>query len=439
MCRPSIIGNEFSLVEESTWEVKMDFRILFYKDELTKEKEFRLKKKKVANKFLIPSILLLIILSTVIVMTIFNKSDFKWDHIYGGQSKYAINDIIQSKDGNFVIIGTKNYGSSAAKIWLIKVNTEGQPLWNKLLTDEYNSTAEGSSITECPEGGFIITGEFYNESIRKWQILLFRVSEDGTVLWSKGLINDIQDERPYNIIQSSDGGFVITGSIDNDSYHRDCLVTKIDSAGNRVWNCSFGGYSTDIAYRIVEIVTDQFVVAGRTRFLPGKGNTNMYLVKLNSSGVIWEKTIGGGLYTKAFDLIKTSDGGLVLAGSSRESYEDDQQFAVVKVNREGETEWSKVYDFKGIGLCIIQSKDGNLVITGQSIDNTSLGGAVLVLKTDMNGNIIDYHHYGREEHRERVTAIIQATTEYIIIVGYGEIGGDWKPLIIESWFHKISI
>jgi len=371
-------------------------------------------------------------LSTLVFIIISNNHEFRWYQLYSGQSNYVISDIIEAKDGNFIVIGTKMHGSSAAKIWLMKVNTDGHPLWNKSLS---NSPAEGHSIAECSDGGFIIAGEFFNESLWRWQILLLRISEDGTVLWSKNLLNKIQDERPYDILRSSDGGFAITGSRDKDSYYRDCLVTKIDSFGNKLWDYSFGGYSTDVAYSIVETAVEEFVVAGRTRFLSGMGNTNMYLAKLNASGLIWEKAFGGSLYTKAYDLLKTSDGGLVLVGCSRESYEDDNHFTVVRVDNEGETKWSKVYDYKGIGFCIIQPNDENLVIVGE----TRSMQRILVLKTDMNGSVVAHQQYGREEYTERVTSIIQASTEDLIMVGYSEIGGDWEPRIVEAWFHKIII
>lgn len=78
-----------------------------------------------------------------------------------------------------------------------------------------------------------------------------------------------------------------------------------------------GGNKNDVAYSVQQTNDGGYIVAGYTESF-GKGEKDIYILKLDKRGVvIWEKTFGGSKDDVAYLIQQTNDGGYIVAGYTK--------------------------------------------------------------------------------------------------------------------------
>ena len=134
------------------------------------------------------------------------------------------------------------------------------------------------------------------------------------------------DDQGYDIRQTPDGGFIVTGySSSNDGdvsgNHggEDVWVVKLNNTGTIQWQKSFGGSENDEGYS-VQLTTDGgYIICGQSASNNGDvtgnhGNSDVWVVKLNSAGSIqWQKSFGGSGEDAGL-IWQTTDGGYIVVG-----------------------------------------------------------------------------------------------------------------------------
>jgi outer membrane protein assembly factor BamB len=63
----------------------------------------------------------------------------------------------------------------------------------------------------------------------------------------------------------------------------DAFLLKTDADGNEIWSRTFGGQDRDYGYSVDETSDGGFVITGSTVSF-GAGNTDVYLVKTDGNG-----------------------------------------------------------------------------------------------------------------------------------------------------------
>lgn len=182
------------------------------------------------------------------------------------------------------------------------------------------------------------------------------------------------------------------------------------------WQKSFGGTLDETATSIKQTNDGGYIVAGKTNSTDGDVTDNIYLsldfwiLKLNSTGDIqWKKTLGGSQEDFASSINQTNDGGYIVAGSTKFSFNGgipgnhgDYDFWVIKLNSIGNIEWQKTLGGSGTdnALEIQQTLDGGFIVVGDSRSNngnlTSNNGSCdgWIVKLDATGNIEWQKNYG---------------------------------------------
>jgi hypothetical protein len=91
---------------------------------------------------------------------------------------------------------------------------------------------------------------------------------------------------------------------------------RTDSYGNAQWNKTYGGTGDEAFFGcdIVQTVDGGYAIAGATDSY-GAGNTDFWLIKMNSNGDMkWNQTYGGIGQENATSLVQANDGGYAIAG-----------------------------------------------------------------------------------------------------------------------------
>jgi hypothetical protein len=333
-------------------------------------------------------------------------NSLQWSKTYGGTGIDVGNDIVQTIDGGYAIIGystssdedvTANAG--AHDYWIAKLDATGNMSWQKSFG--YLGTDEGLSIVQTTDNGYLITGVLdvsasggagntKNANSRHaggdyWAI---KLDINGTLQWSKyfgGSFTDI----PYDVIQTNTG-YILVGSSDSDDIditnsngQYDFWVISISNNGDLIWEKSFGGSEIDEARAIVDAGDGNYLIVGDTRSNDGdisenKGGADLWVIKIDPLGnLVWEKTLGGGSFDVGRSIKKLPDGGFLISGSSRSPDGDvmmnqgQNDAWVLKINNTGNLDWEKAIGGTAIDFAndAIQLIDGSVIAVGESNSN----------------------------------------------------------------------
>lgn len=220
----------------------------------------------------------------------------------------------------------------------------------------------------------------------------------------------------YSVKQTLDKGYIIAGSTSSFGQgNTDFYLLKLDSMGQKKFETSFGGYSNEIAKSVVQLVDSSYVILGYTSSF-GIGGYDVFLVKADKNGVFeWQKTIGGNDWDFAYSIEQTLDGGFIIGGTTYSFGYGNADGYVIKTDVSGNVIWSKTYggkrddEFKSV----IQTADGNYALTGYTKSyNDSLGDAWL-FKIDLNGDSIWSKYYGGNKE-DFGNQVVEKSNEFFI-------------------------
>jgi hypothetical protein len=199
----------------------------------------------------------------------------------------------------------------------------------------------------------------------------------------------------------------------------------------------FGGYGVDIGYSVKPTKDRQYIVTGSTSSY-GAGNTDMYLVKVDSFGVvIWQKTFGGFTNDVGKSVVQLPDSGYVVAGFTNSFGAGGYDVYLVRTDKAGNLIWQKTFggtdwDFAND---VVLTPDGDIAVVG----NTSSYGHGkkdgLFLKFDYSGNLVQQKFIGGVENEE-LRSIIVTNDLFLASVGYTESKGDLNG---DCYFAKLDL
>ncbi len=212
-------------------------------------------------------------------------------------------------------------------------------------------------------------------------------------------IGDSLSEGARSICPTSDGGAVLAGyTFSEGNGSSDILLVKIDAFGNELNSYTYGGALRDYANRVRQTGDGGYVIVGYTSSF-GTGGKDVYLLKINSSGIQeWQATYGTAVEEIGQDVIQTSDGGYIISGWAESDELGEHDTYIIKVDSNGNEEWSDIYDGLGStsGDAIFQL-GGNYVFGGTK---TSPGGTdnrdSYLTWIDSDGDIYDMGTYGSD-------------------------------------------
>ena len=248
--------------------------------------------------------------------------------------------------------GTANY-------WIIKLDESGSIQWQKSIGGHGYQNA--TSIQQTIDGGYIVAGYGHNISNPGgiFDYWIVKLNEIGTIEWEKNYGGSASDQA-YSIQQTTDGGYIIAGytrSIDGDVTENqggiDCWIVKIDEIGTLQWQKTYGGSSWDIASSIQQTTDGGYIVAGSSKSNDGDvtgnhGNGDCWIIKLDETGAIhWQKLLGGSGEDRAESIQQTTDGGYIVAGYSNSNDGDVTvnhgyfDYWIVKLEESGIIQWQK--------------------------------------------------------------------------------------------------
>lgn len=260
--------------------------------------------------------------------------NIQWQNTIGGSGAEIFDNIEQTADSGYIILGSSASNISGDKTennttgqpndsdyWILKLNAAGNIQWQNTIGGSGND--EASSVTQTKDGGYVLigtsnsplSGDKTEDTIGSFDYWVVKLTAIGNIEWDN-TIGGTDTDKPYTVMQTSDGGYLVGG------------YSLSNSSGDKTENTT-----------------------------AGTGYVDGWIVKLDSSGnVLWDNTIGGNGVDIIQSIHPTFDGNYVIGASSQSGISGDK----TESNRGGEDFW------------IFKLKNVNNLITGNIFNDRNL-------------------------------------------------------------------
>ncbi|MBI9035743.1 MAG: T9SS type A sorting domain-containing protein [Bacteroidales bacterium] len=298
---------------------------------------------------------LLLLFLNVISQITFEKS-------YDGSNGH---DVVTTPDGGYLAVGSIT-GESDGNLYIVRTDEYGNVMWVKDIDMGLNESAH--SVIKNQENNYIITGNSYIVSGSELisHVFLLEINDNGDVLWSQ-LYESPTEEKAFQVIQSSEGGYLIVGSVFTET-SRDAYAMKTDPQGNIEWNnLILQEEFNDVAKSGIEIDNGNYLIACINRLAHETLESELCFIELDPNGnILNTHSIDNAYYEEPSEIIKTSDGGYILTGKQFLISNGESQLFVLKLQENLTNEWIYTYDdeIKSEGNQIIESPQGDYIICG---------------------------------------------------------------------------
>ena len=250
--------------------------------------------------------------------------------------------------------------------------------------------ASVACVRETNDDGFILAGYTSDYGAGDDDIYLLKTDPDGNIIWTKTYGGTFADDAT-DVIQTSDNGFAITGY--TLSYGgRHAFLLKTDESGMQQFFHVFGTLETlsiVSGSSLLQTYDGGYLIAGYvSRF--GAGMDDFYLLKTDGMGnAEWQKTFGGPKNDEATCVTRAADGGYLIGGNSMSYGDTLGSVLLVKTDMTGNLLWSRNYApitmDASVMLSSIQLTSDNGIILAGVLNSPAVGENGWLLKTDMNG------------------------------------------------------
>lgn len=377
-----------------------------------------------------------LLLSIPFIKASYEAPTLQWQQFLPGISG---NSVIETSDGGFLALGTnasvqQNNDVSVfvnQEPVLVKTDSSGSILWTRTYAFE-EGRLELSSIIQTSDGGYALGGVQVNENDfpnAEDKLSLIKIDSEGNVQWSRlltgynsshsGSINPILG----GFIQTSDSGYAMTAGYTHTMYVNETWFVKTDAAGNLEVNKTVApsviGYPLSIVQK-----DDGYVVLGAARGRGGSGG-KVTVTKIDSEGnVQWYKLHG----EPADDPYgtsgaATSDGGYVIGG-----YINAGRYGwIIKKDAQGNMLWDANYSYSqypSMIQSVSQTRDGGYIFVGTATKATEWGVFdpntrffTWVVKLDSAGKVQREKAIEMGNYFAHPDAIMQTTDEGYVFVG----------------------
>lgn len=262
-----------------------------------------------------------------------------WQRNLGGTDYDNCYSVVKTNDGGYILTGESKspfipgaHGISSYDMYVCKVDSLGNLQWHHCYGGSNDDG--GAGVIQMPDSTFLVSG--YTRSITgnvsfnhgNYDYWVIHVDTQGNLLWEKTYGGTLYD-RIYCMTQSDSGHYLLGGasnSLDGDVTGNhggtDYWIAEIDSAGNLIWENSFGGPGDDICFGICQ--SSGKIYCGGLVYSGGGDVTNFHggfsdgwVAKLSMSGqLLSERAIGGSGSAYISSIHPINDNSFLISGEA---------------------------------------------------------------------------------------------------------------------------
>ena len=249
--------------------------------------------------------------SDIWVLKLDTKGYLEWQKSYGGSDHDHSARIVETSAGNYVIGASSSSPVSATKsqptrglndYWVLEIDPRGAILWQNIIGG--NNGDHFEDIKSTGGDGYILTGTSFSEqsgdktmsSYNSDDIWVVKVDLSGNIKWQKNYGGG-DTEWSAGISPSANSGFLI-GAMSHSGIgydkteanrgDRDYWMFKISDDGEKCWDKTLGGSSTDQPMFGFEDKDGNYILGGWTdsgasgdKSQPSRGERDLWITKIS--------------------------------------------------------------------------------------------------------------------------------------------------------------
>ena len=315
----------------------------------------------------------------------------EWENCYPGTHHNRAIQVIETSDGNYLLLVEVNHFNGTRETWLMKVDSMGNEIWTQL----YLGYEYPKSIVETENNEFILIGDYYDTDFQSFWIL--RVDGDGEIIWVQ-LYNSYQTGLEFPTLISlinndNDDSYLFSGYNYNYFFYETFLI-KINDLGEIDWYYTHETNHHNVTTCNIIQEEDEFL-------LWIYGQSNYWIVAIDENGdYVNSVNIECPYNLHTCDDFKIAQNhGYIFLGCAFFSG-DNRDFVLFQTNEIGELDWQDHYDLSSYeqpsSLAISDSNDIYVVgISKEDPPSYSTDGFLSKLQMDIssvNNNLISLNN-----------------------------------------------
>ncbi|HNP78364.1 MAG: hypothetical protein U0289_04715 [Cyclobacteriaceae bacterium] len=301
-----------------------------------------------------------------------------WQRTYGGPGLDFAWGVQELSHGGYMISGfTNSFGNGGLDAWILRLDNQGDTLWTQTIGGTKDERAV--MLIQTYDGNFVVIGQTDSWGNGSTDVLLVKISGDGQLLWKKTFGGEKSD-RGFNVLEMPNHDLILSGITENNEHHdTDALLIRTTSTGDLIWKKTYGHTGVDVAHFLLLRDNQNLVMAGYEEYTSGLHEP--MLVEVDRNGNLLNKVtykVDGDARIMAGYFNKKNE--FIGIGYAMKNGRKDWDFYFIHTDKELTLKESMTYggdkDDQGYSIC--QDPEGGSLGTGHSYSTTnSKGDAVL--------------------------------------------------------------
>ena len=265
----------------------------------------------------------------------YSGHDHAYNVILTSDGGYFLNGFLDVTASN----GKGNSGKSSqanrhgvGEFWCHKIDADGNIQWQRYFGGTNNDRSYDAIQTR--QGNFLVVGTSESEDVDiknpkgGYDVWVVMVSSSGDLIWENSYGGSLVDEAS-KVIEDSNGNFRIIGNthskdmdVTNAKGSSDVWQITIDKSGKLINSYNFGGSDFDRGTAISQGRWGELFITGYSRSINGdmisnQGENDIFLIYSPDPRSNFKTiSVGGEGQDFAYDILTQSDGGVTVVGES---------------------------------------------------------------------------------------------------------------------------
>ena len=294
------------------------------------------------------------------------NGDIIWERKYEGSS--ALYSATETSDGGFIAAGYFECNTSMdcyPDMYILKIDSDGVVQWSKTESSANNNNDWARDVIQTSDGNYVIAGT-WNDDGWNSKASLRKYDTSGELIWGNIYTNSVANEA-YELIETDEGDIVFAGYSGTQHGAYKFFVVKTDTDGNQIWKKAKNSVGDAILYSICLAPDGNYVAAG----FCNSWRSNLVVKRNATSGNnVWNECIIGEFNVSGiYDITPAQGGGY---------YFIDERSYLTKINEEGEV----IFTEQTLGnQAVIELNNGDIIIGGgNAFLDGGYGGAARIVK-----------------------------------------------------------
>ncbi|MCX7862044.1 MAG: T9SS type A sorting domain-containing protein [Bacteroidales bacterium] len=325
-----------------------------------------------------------------IILSINQQGDTVWTKKLGsmdiGAQSDFLFDVIENNNHELVLAGIRKQGTQKQQLWIVKIqlNNNGTQILN-VVEKQFgilNKDDGAAKIIQNSDGSYMVIGftESYGTQSGGKDAWLLKLNQNLDTIWTTTFDFGYEDEGaciiPFNtnhyLIAINSNTGQITPFPGYTFYTSFAKLLLVDNLGNVIKTLTFNTDTINKISNIIKTSDGGAILVGSTSMYDNGslGGRDIFIVKLNQQvDIEWIKTYGNfGKYDGGIDIKQAADNTFYLASYSQSQYTQYvDNWWLLRLNSNGDTlytKWLNILPDNDDPSCLLFTSDGGILISG---------------------------------------------------------------------------